>query len=177
MKLSYSLAGKLWWIENFLDHNTYKGIHDAIIKERKKINLHSSKGIWPDGLINNLIPPLRNQVSNYPPFEKLKTLVTLNPYFQLEKPDNKHTNIHYMKKGSGINWHVDDTWRYAATYYINHSWNEHWGGEFMFSDSGSHGFIPIVGNSVIIVKTPLKHKVNTVLSPTMPRISVQIFMK
>ena len=46
MKLSYSIAGKLWWIQNFLDYNTYKGIHDAIIKERKNINLHTAKGIW-----------------------------------------------------------------------------------------------------------------------------------
>ena len=43
MKLSYSIAGKVWWITNFLDYPTYKGIHDAIIKEREKINLHSTK--------------------------------------------------------------------------------------------------------------------------------------
>ncbi len=56
MKLSYSIAGKLWWIQNFLDYNTYKGIHDAIIKERKKINLHTSKGLWSEDLINNIEP-------------------------------------------------------------------------------------------------------------------------
>ena len=39
MKLSYSIPGKVWWITNFLDYRMYKGIHDAIIKERKKINL------------------------------------------------------------------------------------------------------------------------------------------
>ncbi len=72
MKLSYSIAGKLWWITNFLDYPMYKGIHDAIIKEREKINLQSVEGVWGDDLINNLIPPLRTEVSNYKPFDHLK---------------------------------------------------------------------------------------------------------
>ena len=38
MKLSYSIPKKVWWITNFLDYHMYKGIHDAIIKEREKIN-------------------------------------------------------------------------------------------------------------------------------------------
>lgn len=177
MKLSYSIAGKLWWIQNFLDYNTYKGIHDAIIKERKNINLHTAKGIWCDGLIKNLVPPLRNQVKDYPPFEKLKTLVAHNPYFQLEREDKKLANIHYMKKGAGINWHEDTGWQYGATYYINHKWHKQWGGEFMFEDTHGVGWIPPVGNSLVIVKAPFLHKVNPVLSPIMPRITVQIFMK
>ena len=73
MKLSYSIPGKIWWITNFLDYNMYKGIHDAIIKEREKINLHTVKGLWSEDLINNLLPPMRTEVSNYKPFEKLKT--------------------------------------------------------------------------------------------------------
>ena len=51
MKLSYSIPGKIWWITNFLDYNMYKGIHDAIIKEREKINLHTVKGLWSEDLI------------------------------------------------------------------------------------------------------------------------------
>ena len=46
MKLSYSIPGKVWWITNFLDYAMYKGIHNAIIKERKKINLHTIKGAY-----------------------------------------------------------------------------------------------------------------------------------
>ncbi len=177
MNLAYSVPGKIWWITNFLDYNMYKGIHDAIIKERKQINLHSSKGIWNNNLINNIVPPLRNQVTNYPPFEKLKTLVTFNPYFQIVDKKSMSTNIHYMEKGSGINWHNDGDWKYGATFYINYKWNKQWGGEFMFSDANAHGFIPVVGNSLVIVKTPIDHKVTPVLSPIMPRISVQMFVK
>ena len=83
MKLSYSIPGKVWWITNFLDYAMYKGIHDAIIKERKKINLHTSKGLWGEYLISNIKPPMRVEVTDYPPFEKLKTLVRHNAYFQL----------------------------------------------------------------------------------------------
>ena len=177
MKLSYSIPGKIWWITNFLDYSTYKGIHNAIIRERKKINLHTSKGIWGDSLINNIVPPLRNSVNNYPPFEKLKTLVKLNPYFQINDIQSMTTNIHYMNKGSGINWHDDGKWKYGATFYLNHRWHKQWGGEFMFTDANGHGWIPPVGNSLVIVKAPIAHKVNPVLGPIMPRISVQMFMK
>ena len=82
-----------------------------------------------------------------------------------------------MKNKSGINWHSDVSWKYGATYYLNHRWNIHWGGEFMFADKAAHGFLPITGNSLVIVKSPFDHKVNPVLSPIMPRISVQMFMK
>ena len=45
-------------------------------------------------------------------------------------------------------------------------------------DSGERfSFLPYVGNSLVIVKAPIQHKVNPVLSPIIPRISVQIFMK
>lgn len=177
MKLSYSIPGKVWWITNFLTYPVYKGIHDAIINERNNLNLHSTKGIWGDYLIDNIEPPLRNTVSNYPPFENLKNLVKYNPYFQLNDVKDMTTNIHYMKKGSGVNWHNDGSWKYGATYYINHKWHRQWGGEFMFSDGTGSGFLPYVGNSLAIIKSPLMHKVNPVLSPIMPRISVQMFMK
>tara|TARA_R100000808_G_C2102211_1_gene118927 strand:+ start:382 stop:915 length:534 start_codon:yes stop_codon:yes gene_type:complete len=177
MNLSYSIPGKIWWIHNFLDYSMYKGIHDAIIRERKKINLHTSKGIWHDSLINNIVPPLRNSVNNYPPFEKLKVLVKSNPYLQISDIKIMTTNVHYMQKNSGVNWHSDANWKYGATYYLNHKWHKQWGGEFMFTDNNGHGWIPPMGNSLVIVKAPIAHKVNPVLSPIMPRISVQMFMK
>ena len=177
MKLSYSIPGKIWWITNFLDYDFYKGMHDAIFTERNNLNLHSSKGIWPEHLINNINAPMRSQVNGYKPFENLKTLVRSNPYFQLGYDGSITTTIHYMKKGAGINWHDDGKWKYGATYYVNHKWHKQWGGELMFTDNNGHGWIPPMGNSLLIVKAPIAHKVNPVLSPIMPRISVQLFMK
>ena len=55
MKLSFSIPGKVCWITNFLDYKMYKGIYSAIIRERKKINLHTTKGRWGDSLINNQV--------------------------------------------------------------------------------------------------------------------------
>ena len=177
MKLSYSIPGKIWWITNFLDQKMYKGIHDAVIKERKKINLSTSKGIWDDRLINNIVPPLRTEVSKYLPFEQLKILVKHNAFFQIKDSKELSTTIHYMEKNSGINWHDDNKWKYGATYYLNHRWCKQWGGEFMFTHKEGHGWIPPVGNSLVIVKAPIEHKVNPVLSPIMPRMTVQIFMR
>ena len=177
MKLAFSIPGKIWWIHNFLDYEMYKGIHNAIIKERNKINLHTTDGIWDNHLITNITPPLRTEVSNYTPFEKLKTLVKFNPYFQITDIEHMSTNIHFMKKGAGINWHNDGGWKYGATYYVNRRWNKNWGGEFMFSDGTGSGFLPYVGNSLAIIKSPINHKVNPVITDIMPRLSIQIFMK
>jgi Rps23 Pro-64 3,4-dihydroxylase Tpa1-like proline 4-hydroxylase len=177
MKLAFSIPGKIWWIHNFLDYDMYKGIHNAIIRERKKINLHTTKGIWSESLLNNLNPPMKVEVENYSPFEKLKTLVKHNVFCRLDKIEKTHSVIHYMKKNSGINWHNDGGWKYGATYYLNNKWHKQWGGEFMFKENEGHGWIPPVGNSLVIVKAPIEHKVNPVLTTIMPRISVQIFMK
>jgi|GEM_PF-2574646 hypothetical protein len=178
MQLIYSIPDKLYYIKDFLSHDMYKGIHNAIIKERKKINLHTTKGIWSEDLINNIVPPLRTEVGNYKPFEQLKVLVKHNAFFQLKNIEKISTTIHCMKKDSGINWHDDGkNWKYGATYYLNNRWNENWGGEFMFSSEKDHGWIPPVGNCLVIIKAPFKHKVNPVLSPILPRISVQMFIR
>ena len=119
MKLVYSIPGKLWWIHNFLPYDMYKGIHDAIIKERDKINLHSVENRWGKSLYENLKLAKRVEVEEYPPFEKLKTLVKHNQYIDLNHMTHMSTNIHYMKKYAGINWHDDNSWKCAATLYIN----------------------------------------------------------
>ena len=177
MKLVYHISDQIYYIQNFLDTETYKGIHKAIFKQRKKINLHSAKNIWPDELTTNIVAPERVEVSDYPPFEKLKILTRLNQFYQLKDITEMSTNIHFMKKGSGINWHDDRKWKYGATFYINRRWNSNFGGEFMFHSEKSHGFIPIVGNSLVIIKAPMNHKVNPVLSPVIPRVSIQMFIK
>ena len=177
MKLAYSIHEKIWWIQDFLDKQTYKGIHNAIIRERKNINLKDVKSAWNSFLYQNMQPPKRVEVNNYPPFEVLKKELLLNPYCLFNDIEDMTTTIHYLERGTGINWHDDGRWKYGATYYLNNKWHRQWGGEFMFTDVNGHGFLPPVGNSLIIVKAPLPHKVNPVLSPLMPRLSVQLFIK
>ena len=179
MKLIYSIPNKLWYIHNFLDYTFYKDIHNSIIKERKFIELESSKNFWKKTLISNInSPDITKSIHDYPPFKKLKILIQHNPYFKIKKSTNYlNPMIYFWKKGTGINWHDDGNWKYGATYYINHKWNKNWGGEFMFNDENNYGFLPVVGNSLVVVKAPFSHKVNPVISPTMPRITIQIFMR
>ena len=177
MKLAYSIPGKIWWIHNFLDKEVYKGVHDAIIKERNNLSLEDVESAWSSFLYRNMKSPKRVEVNNYPPFEILKDELKSNPYCLLPNIKNITTTIHYLEKGTGINWHSDDTWAYGATYYLNNRWQRQWGGEFMFTDTNGNSFVPGLGNSLVIVKAPIPHKVNTVLCDLMPRISVQLFMK
>lgn len=176
MKLIYSIPDKLYYIQNFLDYSTYKRIHHFIFKERKKINLHTSEGLWEENLINNIVPPKIVGMDKHPSFEKLKILTYRNQFYQLKNFKEIKSIVHYMEKGAGINWHDDGNWTYGATYYINNKWNTQFGGELMFNSENGHGYIPVVGNSLVIIKTPLQHKVNPVLSPIVPRVSVQMFL-
>ena len=81
-----------------------------------------------------------------------------------------------MTDGSGINWHNDETHKYGITYYINHRWNDLFGGELLFKDTYSKGFIPLVGNSIVIIKSPFGHKVAPIMNPLIPRKTIQIFV-
>ena len=176
MKLVYSISGKIWWIHNFLPPDLYAGVHKAMIRERKALNLQTVEGLWGDDLIKNLTPPLRTEVKKYKPFEQIVSLIKHNPFHSFNVKETS-TIIHLLKKNSGIQWHNDGNWKYGATLYMNHRWNKKWGGEFMFTDVNGHGFLPYVGNSLVLVKSPLEHKVNTVLSPLIPRMTIQLFMK
>ena len=136
-------------------------------------------------------------------WQDLKTRVKHNPYRPIKELTFSSSLIYMMEKNSGIQWHDDypkksrfldrnanlnlknmqnywgtrSDWKYAASLYLNHRWDDTWGGELMYTDSKTRGYIPIVGNSLVLMRTPLQHKVNTVLSPVLPRVSIQMFLR
>ena len=178
MKLIYNLEDKLFYIQNFLPHHEYKRIHNEIFKQYKKLEyLEEASKSWQKSLLDNLETPKRVTIhENY--FKFYKTLLLHQPFIKIKDFDSKFNFlIHIMKKSSGINWHEDGHVEYGITYYLNKRWNKNWGGEFMFTYNGQNGYIPVVGNSLIIVKTPLLHKVNPVLINHIPRITIQNFLK
>jgi len=177
MKLIYSIEDKLFYIQNFLPNHEYKRLHNEIFKGYKKLNyLEDASKTWENDLLNNLQSPKRVQIhENY--FKFYKILLTHQPFIKIKHNDFFKFLIHIMKKNAGINWHEDSHVKYGITYYLNKKWNKNWGGEFMFTFNGQNGYIPVVGNSLIIVKTPLQHKVNPVLTNIIPRITIQNFIK
>ena len=178
MKLIYNLEDKLFYIQNFLPNHEYKRIHNEIFKEAKKLaSLEDASKSWEKSLLNNLKTPKRVQIhENY--FKFYKTLLLHQPFIKI-KNFNESFNflIHMMGKNSGINWHLDNHVEYGITYYLNKRWNKNWGGEFMFTYNGQNGYIPVIGNSLVIIKTPLQHKVNPVLINNFKRITIQNFIK
>lgn len=174
MKLILNLKDKLFWIHNFLPKKFYKELHYTIFKENKIVSEDVSSK-WEKSLLENLKPPQRLGVAET--FNKqYTTLLRHQPFLNLIK-SNITFVVHKMNRFSGITWHGDEGHKYAATFYINKRWNHNWGGEFMFNDEIGSGYIPIVGNSLILIKAPLIHKVNTVLSPNVPRLTIQSFIK
>jgi len=176
MKLIYSIPDKLYYIQNFLDYPTYKKLHYDVFKSNL-INLQSTKKSWKKDLKYGYKNFVENTVldTKYKPLEKIKILLKNNPFHKI-KFSNFKPLIHSMKNGSGINWHDDYGHIYGITYYINRRWNLKFGGEFLFQDKSSNGFIPLVGNSVVIIKAPLQHKVTPVMKSLIPRKTIQIFI-
>jgi Rps23 Pro-64 3,4-dihydroxylase Tpa1-like proline 4-hydroxylase len=176
MKLVYQIPDKLYYIQNFLDYSTYKKIHYDVFKS-KLINLKSTKKIWQKELQHGY----RNFVENtgldtkYKPLQKIKILLENNIFHRIKFTKFKPL-IHSMKDGSGINWHNDYGYIYGITYYINRRWNLKFGGEFLFTHEKANGFIPLVGNSIVIIKSPLEHKVTPIMKPIIPRKTIQIFI-
>ena len=176
MKLIYSIPGKLYYIQDFLDYPTYKKIHYDTFRG-KKIDLKSTEKEWQKELKYGHTSFVKDTPLdiNYGPLKKIKILLENNSFHKV-KIKNYIPQIFSMKDGSGINWHNDTGHDYGITYYINRRWNMKFGGEFLFSNEFSNGFIPLVGNSIVILKTPLEHKVSPVQQPTVPRKTIQIFV-
>tara|TARA_R110000823_G_scaffold313100_1_gene440368 strand:- start:707 stop:1249 length:543 start_codon:yes stop_codon:yes gene_type:complete len=177
MKLIYSIPNKLYYIQDFLDYPTYKKLHHDVFKSNV-IKLESTEKKWDSALKHGHKSFVKNTPIldiNYPPFKKIKILLETNPFYKVKIKDFVPI-IHSMEDNSGINWHDDTGHTYGITYYINKRWNCKFGGEFLFRDKQSNGFIPFVGNSLAIVKTPLEHKVTPVMKPLVPRKTIQIFV-
>lgn len=181
MKLVYSIPDKLYYFQNFLDYPTYKKIHYDTFRS-KLISLESVKKEWHEKLIyghNNFVEKtLLNRKNKC--LTKLKILLKSNPFYKIKNYylDNEKFDyvLHSMKNGAGINWHGDGSWQYGITYYINRRWNDKFGGELMFKDEKTNGFLPLVGNSLVIIKSPLQHKVVNVTKPLVPRKTIQVFL-
>jgi len=174
MRLAFQIPDKLYWIHNFLNDTQYACIHKAVYKERRQLKYQSSLKMWDPGLINNLRPPDRVQVDSIY-FNFYETLLRHNFILPISGGKISYTILN-MKFGSGINWHDDRGYRYGITYYLNRRWSGQWGGEFMFRTEKQCGYLPVVGNSLVIVKAPCEHKVNQVLSPIVPRVTIQSFV-
>jgi Rps23 Pro-64 3,4-dihydroxylase Tpa1-like proline 4-hydroxylase len=176
MNLTYHIPDKLYYINNFLDYQTYKKLHYDVFKS-KLVTLESIKGKWDEKLVyghnkftNRAILNDQNVLLN-----KLKILIKANPFHKIKNNNFVHM-IHSMNDNAGINWHTDHGHQYGITYYINRRWNSKFGGELLFRHEKQTGFIPIVGNSLVIIKAPLDHKVVNVTKPLVPRKTIQIFI-
>jgi hypothetical protein len=177
MKLIYSIPNKLYYIQDFLDYPSYKKLHYDVFRS-KLINLKSTEKKWEEGIKYGHKNFVKNTTLDikYKPLQKIKILLENNLFHKI-KIETFHPLIHSMDDGSGVNWHDDSSHEYGITYYINRRWNRKFGGEFMFTGKEANGFIPLVGNSIVIIKAPFDHKVTPVMNPLIPRKSIQIFIK
>jgi hypothetical protein len=183
MKLTYSYKDEIFWIQNFLSNSEYKLLHSIVIKNRKlideKTTLNKKLTLLQDNNYNSNSKHNFNKdiIKQYEILLKHQHFVKLINY-KLTSHIRKYS---YMES---LNWHNDIFFdkinnsqrKYAATYYINKNWKEQYGGELMFKDSCIKGFIQPSGNSLVIIKTGFKHKVNPIIIKNIPRFSIQTWI-
>ena len=59
MNLCLNIPNKIWYINDFLDYDSYKKIHNFVTRNRNKLNIHDSKKFWSKMLYENIKTPLR----------------------------------------------------------------------------------------------------------------------
>ena len=176
MNLAFQIPDKLYYIKNFLDYETYTEIHRLDFRD-KNINLKSVEDEWQKILLHghkNFTEKTQFDSEQYL-LKKIKTLLKNNSFHSIKSNDFNFV-LHSMKDGAGINWHDDGTYVYGVTYYLNNRWNNKFGGELMFAEGRFSGFIPVTGNSLLILKSPILHKVSAVTKPLIPRKTIQVFI-
>ena len=176
MNLAFQIPDKLYYIKNFLDYETYKEVHYQVFRD-KGLNLKTVKDQWQDVLLygyKNFTKKTQFNSEQYL-LKRIKTLLQDNSFHSI-KCKNFNFVLHSMEDGAGINWHDDDKYVYGVTYYLNKRWNLKFGGELMFAYGRFSGFIPVTGNSLLILKTPILHKVSAVTKPLVSRKTIQIFI-
>ena len=183
MKLAFNFKDQLFWIHNFLPVNIYKEMYVDLIKKRNKLYFVKSKVNWLTYKeeVEDMSESYRQDEYESPELDKFlkeyHLLLKHQPFVNLMN-QNPKSHVRKYKYGQHLTWHHDEgsDRKYAATFYFNKTWNESWGGELMFKSNQGSGFIPIVGNSVVIVKTGLKHRVNPNLKKTHQRFSIQTWL-
>jgi Rps23 Pro-64 3,4-dihydroxylase Tpa1-like proline 4-hydroxylase len=181
MNLAFNFQDKLFWIHNVLPSKLYKEMYVEFIKNRKKLNFKKTGVGW-----NTYKEEMDNMSLSYGQEEKLldiflkqyHIMIKHNPFVNFLNYECKESHLRLTKYNQHLTWHNDKGKRriYAVTYYFNKTWGENWGGELMFKSDEGSGFIPVLGNSMCIVKTGLRHKVNPVLKKTHPRFSIQTWI-
>jgi len=184
MNLAFNFHDKLFWIHNFLPTNLYKEMYINFIKTRNKLNFEKSIVNWrtyKEEIDNMSISYGQNKfnkkIVHY--LSKYHTLLKHQQYVNLIDKNFK-SHLRKYNYGQHLGWHSDEIEsnkrKYAATFYFNKTWHQSWGGELLFKSDLGSGFIPIVGNSIVIVKTGLEHKVSANLKKTHPRFSIQTWI-
>jgi len=182
MNLVFNFEDKLFWIHNFLPLETYKRMYVEFIKNRNKLHFKKSSVSWRTFKeeVDNMSESYNQQNQEDDLQDYLGTYhntLKNQPFVNFTNLEFK-SHLRIFKYNQHLAWHSDekDNREYAASFYFNKTWNDNWGAELMFKSKEASGFIPVLGNSIVIVKKGLIHKVNSNLKKTHPRLSIQTWI-
>ena len=153
MNLAFNFHDKLFWIHNFLPKNTYKEMYIELIKNRNKLNFKKTAVDW-----TKYTEEINDMSESYCQYESKK----LNKYLE-----QFHIVLKYQPFVNILDSHLDSHIR-KYKYGQHLTWHS--------DDLGNRGYASILGNSIVIIKSGLHHKVNANLKKTHPRLSIQTWI-
>jgi Rps23 Pro-64 3,4-dihydroxylase Tpa1-like proline 4-hydroxylase len=156
---------------------------DKILKENNELiyeNIWRSNLGWQDDIVSPngvvLIRQLNdNQINILVDALKTHNLVPKDKTIELD------AQAYMWHKLSFIPWHSDkdsdDDIRFAATLYLNHEWNENWGGLFLYKKQGQILAESPSFNKLVFNDNNYEHATSMITSNAPFRYTIQLFWK
>ena len=163
----------LSFVDNFFDDALYNECYDYSIEKltsnEESFNTNRS---WPAHLLKDSNLVLIHKLSTDNQLHKRIT-DTIKSKYQIY---NFHDiQFYYWTPGSHIPWHTDIDYNGGITIYLNKSWDENWGGTFLYKDGKSiKGFYP-KPNLSIKQCGGIPHSVIPTTNNSDVRFTIQIF--
>jgi Rps23 Pro-64 3,4-dihydroxylase Tpa1-like proline 4-hydroxylase len=126
-------------INNFIDPKFIKELH----KENKNLlfeNVWRSNISWQEEIISHCGTVLIRSLNETQTKKIVKALIK-NGLVSIDEEIELEAEVYIWKRLSYIPWHSDkennNEIRYAATLYINETWDDNWGGLFLYKINNS----------------------------------------
>jgi len=159
--------------DNFFDDALYNECYDYSIRKftSNEESFKTNRG-WPAHLLNDSNLVLIHELSRSNALHKRIT-DTIKSKYQVYNLNA--IQFYYWTQGSHIPWHTDIDYNGGITIYLNKSWDENWGGIFLYKDGESISGLYPKPNLSIKLCGGIPHSVTPTSKNSDVRFTLQIF--
>jgi hypothetical protein len=159
--------------DNFLDDALYKECYEYSVSKLSSTELSfRTNRFWEPGIVKDSNLVLIHKLS---PDTILHQKISLDVKAKCQIHKMKSIQFYYWTQGSHIPWHSDSNHNGGLTIYLNTTWNEDWGGIFLYKHGDSIGGYYPKPNRSIVQCGGIEHSVAPTTKNSDIRLTIQIF--